>query len=163
MRSAFHSVDVVNEAIYRLCVRIVILQCNFHLYLILFFVHVEDGIHDDPVFVKMLDKALNAALKAKTSLSPEKLLKTLKNRTGHVIATGGGAVLDPENRAILRNLGTIIHLHTPKEIIEERIGCNHPFLPDYDNRLGIYMRLAHHNIITEDEVWEVIRLDPFSE
>lgn len=81
----------------------------------------------------------------------------------HVIATGGGMPLLKENRLALRALGTVVHLKTPRDMIEERIGHGHPFLSDYDNRLGIYNEVAHHSIITEDELWEVIRLDPFSE
>ncbi|MGH2639476.1 MAG: shikimate kinase, partial [Rhabdochlamydiaceae bacterium] len=75
----------------------------------------------------------------------QELLQMLKNLSGCVIATGGGSALNPENRVLLRSLGTIIHLHTPKEIIEQRIGPTHPFLPDYDNRLGIYTTIAHHS------------------
>jgi shikimate kinase len=90
-------------------------------------------------------------------------LQVLKNLSGSIIATGGGVPLDPSNRALLQNIGTIVHVNTPKEVIEQRIGSTHHFLPDYDNRLGIYTTIAHHSISTEDELWEVIRLDPFSD
>jgi shikimate kinase len=92
----------------------------------------------------------------------KKNLQSLIYLKGHVIATGGGTALDPQNQALLLNLGTIVHLHTSKDIIQQRIS-NHPFLQDYDNRLGIYNALAHYNIFTEDELWEVIHSDPFSE
>jgi shikimate kinase len=93
----------------------------------------------------------------------KKHLHTLQHLKGYVIATGGGTPLDSDNRAVLASLGTIVHLETPKEVILQRLGAGHHFLPDYDNRLGIYRTIAHHNVITEDALWEVIRLDPFSE
>lgn len=90
-------------------------------------------------------------------------LKNIQHVTGCVIATGGGLPLALENRVLLQKLGTLVHLCTPREIIEERIGAQHPFLKEYDSRLGIYAALAHHSVSTEDELWEVIRLDPFLE
>lgn len=101
-------------------------------------------------------------------------LQTLAHRSGSIIATGGGIVLDASNRHFLRHLGTVVHLHTPKEIIKERIFSSrlptflkgpHPeaqFESLYHNRLGIYLSIAHHSVITEDELWEVIHSDPFS-
>jgi shikimate kinase len=101
-------------------------------------------------------------------------LQSLSSLSGGVIATGGGVVCDADNCHFLRKLGLVVHLHTPKEIIKERIFSSqlpiflegpHPearFERLYYNRLGIYTAIAHHCIITEDELWEVIRLDPFS-
>ncbi len=116
-----------------------------------------DDLFDEPPSI-LYQKMGSAAFR----MLEKELLKAL-SVSGHVIAAGGGAPLLLENRVILQSLGTIVHLHTRREIIEERIGAGHPFLSDYDNRLGIYSALAHHSIITEDELWEVIRLDPFSE
>ena len=102
------------------------------------------------------------------------LLHSLLSLQGCVIATGGGLVCDPDNCLILRQLGTLIHLDTPKEIIRERIfasdlpaflaGSNpaEKFESLYHNRLGIYKEIAHHSIRTEEELWEVIHSDPFS-
>ena len=39
------------------------------------------------------------------------LLAALLHGSGHVIATGGGAVLDPDNRRLLREHGFVVHLH----------------------------------------------------
>lgn len=101
-------------------------------------------------------------------------LKSLSSLQGYVIATGGGTVCDPGNCLVLRQLGTIVHLNIPKEIIRQRIfsselpaflegsNPNEKFESLYHNRLGIYKKIAHHNIRTEDELWEVIRSDPFS-
>ncbi len=90
------------------------------------------------------------------------LLSSLCAVSNSVIATGGGVPLDPENRILLQKMGTIIHLCTSKEIIEQRIGVDHPFLSDYDMRLGIYNSIAHHRAHTEEELWEVIRSDLYS-
>ncbi len=105
----------------------------------------------------------------------QEFLQTLSSVTRYVIATGGGIVLDPGNRHLLRELGIVVHLQTLKETIKNRIfsselptfleGSNaeERFEETYHDRLGIYTSMAHHNIITEAELWEVIRLDPFSE
>lgn len=39
------------------------------------------------------------------------LLAELLHGSGHVIATGGGAVIDPDNRRLLREHGFVVHLH----------------------------------------------------
>ncbi len=39
------------------------------------------------------------------------VLVELLSGTGRVIATGGGAVLDPGNRTLLRDRGFVVHLH----------------------------------------------------
>ena len=39
---------------------------------------------------------------------------------GLVVATGGGAVLDPGNRAALRQRGTVVYLHAPLEVLIRR-------------------------------------------
>jgi shikimate kinase len=41
----------------------------------------------------------------------KKIIDELSRRNGIVLATGGGAVLDPENRACLQERGTVIYLY----------------------------------------------------
>jgi shikimate kinase len=48
------------------------------------------------------------------------LLKELADRHGHVIATGGGVVLRPENRALLRR-GTVVWLAAPPDVLWQRL------------------------------------------
>jgi len=44
-------------------------------------------------------------------------IKEAVNETGIVLATGGGAVILPENRALLKSHGTVIYLHaSPTEL-----------------------------------------------
>ncbi len=55
------------------------------------------------------------------------LLKRLIGETGtrQIISTGGGVVVRPENRALLRQLGYVVWLHAPVEALVERTGRNH--------------------------------------
>lgn len=92
------------------------------------------------------------------ALESSKLL-SLEHLTGHVIATGGGTILNANNRDFLSQLGTVVFLNTPRSIIESRLPR---FLSKYEARLGIYTSMAHHVVTGEDQLWEVIRLDPFS-
>jgi shikimate kinase len=46
---------------------------------------------------------------------------SLKDRTGIVLATGGGAVRTPENRQALKGLGYVVYLKTSPEIIYKRM------------------------------------------
>ncbi len=48
-------------------------------------------------------------------------LKGLTEREGIVLATGGGAPLQDENRAELARLGTICYIKTPPEILFDRM------------------------------------------
>ena len=59
-----------------------------------------------------------------------RVLVELGNQSNLIIATGGGAVLRPENRAALRQSGTVIYLHaTPRLLFERtRLDPNRPLL-----------------------------------
>lgn len=104
-----------------------------------------------PLFDRLGEKAFRA-------LESSKIL-SLEHLTGHVISTGGGTILNPTNRDFLSQLGTVVFLNTPRSIIESRLPR---FLSKYEARLGIYTSMAHHVVTGEDQLWEVIRLDPFS-
>ena len=49
---------------------------------------------------------------------------SLSDVKGHVIATGGGAVIDPDNLTLLKSLGPVVHLRANPEVILERTGGN---------------------------------------
>ncbi|SDH01234.1 shikimate kinase [Paraburkholderia phenazinium] len=49
------------------------------------------------------------------------LLDELTARTGIVVATGGGAVLDAASRERLRSRGLVVYLHTEPELLWERV------------------------------------------
>ena len=41
------------------------------------------------------------------------MLKELVSSNSIVLATGGGIVIEPENRELLASRGTVFYLHTP--------------------------------------------------
>lgn len=50
----------------------------------------------------------------------QEVIDELTAQPGVVLATGGGAVLDPQNRTRLRDRGTVIYLKAPLESLLER-------------------------------------------
>jgi shikimate kinase len=93
-----------------------------------------------------------------------KMLDSLTQRSGIVLATGGGAVLRAENRAWLTNRGTVIYLHACAQNLWSRLrhDKNRPLLrnPDplatlealYVQRDPLYRACADHvvDILTAD-------------
>lgn len=86
-----------------------------------------------------------------------------------VLSTGGGAVLRAENRRILRERGTAIYLHTPIEVLEQRLcrDTGRPLLRNtdvyaklaqlYQERDPLYRATAHHTVyITQDDTPECV-------
>jgi shikimate kinase len=64
------------------------------------------------------------------------VLEELTARPDVVLATGGGAVLDPLNRAMLRERGTVVYLHAPIEVLARRTerDQSRPLLQTEDRR-----------------------------
>ena len=58
------------------------------------------------------------------------VIDELSSRQGIVLATGGGAVLDPQNRSHLGGRGFVIYLHTTvrQQLARTRRGRNRPLL-----------------------------------
>lgn len=54
----------------------------------------------------------------------KQVIHRLQNTTGQVIATGGGAVIDPDNLRLFKSLGRVVHLQATPEIILKRTGGN---------------------------------------
>ena len=50
-----------------------------------------------------------------------KVLTSISKQTGLIVATGGGAVLRPENREVLRRSGTIVYLHVAPTLLYRRM------------------------------------------
>ena len=48
------------------------------------------------------------------------MIRELTAQTGIVLATGGGAILNPDNRAFLKKRGTVIYLRASVDSILER-------------------------------------------
>jgi len=64
------------------------------------------------------------------------VLEELTRRPGVVLATGGGAVLAPANRALLRRRGVVVYLHAPLDALVARTqrDRNRPLLRDGERR-----------------------------
>ncbi len=63
-------------------------------------------------------------------------LVALRGRRRYVVATGGGIVLRPENRELLRRLGCVVWLTASEEVLFERVSRNdrRPLLRTADPR-----------------------------
>src|SRR5690606_24293976 len=70
-------------------------------------------------------------------------LVELLSGEGVLLATGGGAVLDPANRELLRNRGFVVHLHVAPEQQLERLALDksRPLLA-HDDRETVLRELA---------------------
>ena len=89
-----------------------------------------------------------------------KLIAELTLREGIVLATGGGAALRPENRANLKNRGTVFYLNAdPYDLFQRtRYDKNRPILQGtnilqklidlHAIRHPLYLETAHHLITT---------------
>lgn len=90
-------------------------------------------------------------------------LRELADRQNMVLSTGGGAVIRPENREILRSIGTVIYLHAPPEVSYQRLrrSRDRPLLKTadplarlqtlYRDRDPMYRETAHFVIESDRE------------
>lgn len=71
----------------------------------------------------------------------------LAGLTDIVLATGGGAILDPDNRAALRTNGFVIYLHAPLRRLYERTrrDRNRPLLQTENPRKAIEELMAQRD------------------
>lgn len=60
----------------------------------------------------------------------KRVVDDVTREDGVVVATGGGAILDPENRAVLQERGFVVYLHAPLEhlLARTRGDTNRPLL-----------------------------------
>lgn len=102
------------------------------------------------------------------------VIDSLTRRRHVVLATGGGAVMLPENRRCLHERGTVVYLETPVERSLERTARDHhrPLLQTADPRARLtellrirdplYREVAHHIMPTErasarDVAWHLLQ------
>lgn len=91
---------------------------------------------------------------------------------GVVIATGGGAVLAPENRERMRSTGRVIYLQVPLEILAQRLernlsAGNRPSLTGMDpveelaaivaEREPLYLATAHHIVAADLPLKQIVQ------
>lgn len=98
----------------------------------------------------------------------KKVIQALMGFQNCVIATGGGAVLDPENVILLKQLGRIFYLRVPKEELKRRllqdtlpafIDPNNPdesFEKMYQSRKDLYEQIADQIIDNEEQIWSFL-------
>ena len=89
------------------------------------------------------------------------VIDTLTRLPGIVLATGGGAILDPENRTRLASRGKVIYLHTSVEqqLSRTRHDRNRPLLQTPDPRTTLEELLAIRDPLYRDVADLVIETD----
>ena len=107
------------------------------------------------------------------------VIEELTRQSAVVLATGGGAVLDPDNRAALASRGTVVYLHASvrQQLERTRHSRHRPLLltDDPASRLReimeirepLYRDLADHEVDTDGrkvgdvarEIWRLYRDD----
>ena len=92
------------------------------------------------------------------------ILQKLSGTKNAIIATGGGSLSTPENISVLKELGCLIYLYVPADVILKRL-INKESLPSYLNindiegsfntllrqRLPLYEKHSHYIIDTTTE------------
>ncbi len=88
------------------------------------------------------------------------VIRKLSGREGLVVAVGGGAVLDPENRASLRRQGLLVCLGAqPRTILSRLRGQKDRPLLDTSNRFGEIQRLLRHRLPFYDKADYIVQTD----
>ena len=81
---------------------------------------------------------------------------------GAVVATGGGAIVRPENRALMRKRGAVVYLDAPADLLRARLDADprevRPLLRDENSvadllraRAPLYRRIADFSVIPRDD------------
>ncbi|MBS0649123.1 MAG: AAA family ATPase [Verrucomicrobia bacterium] len=98
----------------------------------------------------------------------KEVIRALADFQNTVIATGGGAIIDPENAMALKNLGKLIYLQVEKEELKRRLLVEpfpaflDPQNPEvsfekmYQERLGLYEQAADFIVAHEEDLWELL-------
>lgn len=115
----------------------------------------------DQIMVQLYAQRTGRALTPRTLYqklgeSEFRLLETdailsLKDMQNGVIAVGGGAILLPQNRQQLQNIGTLIYLETSLETIKKRVSDHlvGPIETLYQERLPFYRAIPASCIHTD--------------
>lgn len=89
------------------------------------------------------------------------VIDELSRREGVVLATGGGAILDADTRARLRERGTVIYLHASLDQLLERTGRdrNRPLLQTADPRARLQALIGEREPLYRETAHLVISSD----
>lgn len=100
-----------------------------------------------------------------------RLLCEVSNRRKQVVATGGGVVLHPENRALMKKNGTVIYLDSKLETLWERVKDkkDRPLLAHpnpkkmlqelFQTRKPLYEEVASDVVITDHKSPEQVAIE----
>lgn len=75
----------------------------------------------------------------------------------HVIALGGGTILDEKNRNHLESLGPLIYLKVSKMTLQKRYDNPVYFEALYEERLPLYEAIKARTINLEESFWQAIQ------
>ena len=78
------------------------------------------------------------------------LLRELSRESGRILATGGGAILDPENRRSLRHNGRLFFLNRPLSLLAAR--ADHPLSDTTEKLQALYLARAPLYVACADAV-----------
>jgi shikimate kinase len=110
-------------------------------------------------------------------LREKESIERLTRLDGVVLATGGGAVIDPDNRRVLAERGAVVYLETSidQQIVRTRHGRHRPLLNDTDpeaklkelmlRRAVLYAQIADFTVSTDgrrvqlvaEEIYQALR------
>jgi shikimate kinase len=110
-------------------------------------------------------------------LREKESIERLTRLDGVILATGGGAVIDPDNRRVLAERGTVVYLETSidQQIARTRHGRHRPLLNDTDpeeklkelmlRRAVLYAQIADLTVSTDgrrvqlvaEEIYQALR------
>ncbi|HHW12276.1 MAG TPA: shikimate kinase [Firmicutes bacterium] len=93
-------------------------------------------------------------------LVEKEAIRGLAGKNHAVVATGGGAVLDGENRRLLQSLGLVVYLKTAPEVLGGRVqrSTDRPLLAGQD-AVGVLAKLLREREKYYCEADEVVRTD----
>ncbi len=85
------------------------------------------------------------------------MLKTIAGQNGQVVATGGGVVIAPENRQVMKSFGNVINLKVSCEEVRSRLcgDTTRPLLQGDDTEARVRLLLAERELFYAEADLEV--------
>lgn len=124
---------------------------------------------DDLISLNTRDLYQQAGKKA-FRLAEKKAIASLDLIQNTVVATGGGAILDKDNVAILKKIGKIIYLKERKDVLKARFfkkpypaffqgkDVEQEFEAMYAERYALYESSADYIVKNQEQLWAIIHL-----
>jgi shikimate kinase len=90
-----------------------------------------------------------------------KVIEDLSKMEGLVLATGGGAVIDPQNRSVLGGRGFVVYLYTSVEqqLVRTKKGRERPLLENGDRKEILDQLMAERESMYRDIADLVVETD----